>query len=89
REEERAGAVRAYSKLVSSSLGHLARGGVLVASSCSAHVTSTEFFDAVLRAVEQAGRKFDELERTGHPADHPVGFAEAAYLKGIFLREKR
>jgi 23S rRNA (cytosine1962-C5)-methyltransferase len=89
REEERAGAVRAYGKLVSSSLGHLARGGALVACSCSAHVTSREFFDAVLRAVEQAGRKFDELERTGHPADHPVGFAEAAYLKGIFLRERR
>ena len=89
REVERAGALRAYHRLVSLGLGHLTRGGVLVASSCSAHVTSTEFFDAVLRAVEQAGRKFDELERTGHPADHPVGFAEAAYLKGIFLRERR
>jgi 23S rRNA (cytosine1962-C5)-methyltransferase len=86
RESKRAGAIRAYGRLASSGLEHLARGGILVACSCSAHVTAEEFFDAVRRAAAGSGRKFEQLETAGHAPDHPAAFEEANYLKAIFLR---
>jgi 23S rRNA (cytosine1962-C5)-methyltransferase len=57
-----------------------------VAASCSAHVSSAEFFDAVCRAAQASGRKFKEIETMGHPADHRSTFKEAQYLKCIYLR---
>ena len=86
RETERAGAIQAYAKLAAAGLGHLAPGGILVACSCSAHVTSEEFFGAVRQAATRSGRRFAELQTTQHAADHPATFKEASYLKGIYLR---
>jgi 23S rRNA (cytosine1962-C5)-methyltransferase len=86
REAERAGAIRAYAKLVESGLKHLSPGGILVACSCSAHVTSEEFFTAVRQAAAQSGRCFTELQTTHHAPDHHATFKEANYLKGIYLR---
>lgn len=86
RESERAGAIHAYGKLAALGLGHLARSGVLVASSCSAHVTADEFFEAVRKAAAESGRKFEEIQTTRHAPDHPATFKEAEYLKTIFLR---
>ncbi len=86
RESERAGAIRAYGKLADSGISHLSRGGVLVACSCSAHVSAEEFFNAVRQSAARAGRKFTELQTTAHAPDHPATFPEAGYLKGIFLR---
>jgi 23S rRNA (cytosine1962-C5)-methyltransferase len=86
RATEREGAVRAYERLNSLGIRLLARDGILVAGSCSAHVTSMEFFDAVRRAAVKSGRKFTELKTRLHPADHPAGFKEAEYLKVIYLR---
>jgi 23S rRNA (cytosine1962-C5)-methyltransferase len=88
RESERAGAVRAYGRLAKMGSEHLARGGILVACSCSAHVTTAEFFAAVRQAATTAGRAFDELRTTGHAPDHPAAFEEAEYLKAIYLRER-
>ena len=86
REVEREGAVQAYGKLVSSGIRLLQREGVLVAASCSAHVSLEEFFDEVRRAARESGRRFEELETTGHPQDHPATFREAGYLKCIYLK---
>ena len=86
RATERDGAIRAYERLNSQGIEKLARDGVLVAGSCSAHVPAAEFFDAVRRAATKSGRKFSELETLLHPADHPAGFKEAEYLKVIYLR---
>jgi 23S rRNA (cytosine1962-C5)-methyltransferase len=86
REAERAGAIRAYGKLVASGLDHLLPDGILVACSCSAHVTAEEFFGAVRQSAAGTGRKFDELRTTRHAPDHPATFAEAEYLKAIYLR---
>ncbi|HXI50717.1 MAG TPA: class I SAM-dependent methyltransferase [Candidatus Saccharimonadales bacterium] len=85
REAERAGALAAYGRLVASALRALSRGGRLVAASCSAHVAEAEFFEVVLREARLSGRLVRELDRTGHPPDHPAGFPEAAYLKCIYL----
>ena len=86
REAERATAVGAYRNLARAALRRLKPGGILVAASCSAHVSAEEFFDAVRRAAGQSQGRFTELNTTGHPPDHPATFPEANYLKCIFLR---
>ena len=86
REVERVGAIQAYGKLVANGIRALRRDGVLVAASCSAHVSAEEFFDAARQSAEQSGRSFVELETTGQPPDHPATFPEAHYLKCIYLR---
>jgi len=85
REAERPGAIQAYERLAGMGLKALKDDGVLVAASCSAHVTEEEFFGAVRRAAAKSGRRWKELQTTGHPPDHPATFAEARYLKCVFL----
>lgn len=84
REAERAGAIRAYERLADLGISHLARGGILVACSCSAHVTADEFFGAVRRSTGKG--KFREIRTTGHAPDHAATFKEAEYLKAIYLQ---
>jgi 23S rRNA (cytosine1962-C5)-methyltransferase len=86
RAAEREGAIRAYERLNGQGIARLARDGILVAGSCSAHVPAAEFFDAVRRAAMKSGRKFSELKTLHHPPDHPAGFKEAEYLKVIYLK---
>jgi 23S rRNA (cytosine1962-C5)-methyltransferase len=85
REGDRAGAIRAYEKLAGLGIEHLARDGILVACSCSAHVTAEEFFDAAKRGAKNSGRAFQEIETTRHAPDHPATFKEGEYLKAIYL----
>jgi len=86
REVERAGAIRAYGKLAGDGIKHLLPGGILVACSCSAHVTAEEFFNVVRQSAVTSGRKFVERQTTRHAPDHPATFQEAEYLKAIYLR---
>lgn len=86
RATEREGAIHAYERLNSLGIGRLSRDGILVAGSCSAHVSALEFFDAVRRAALKSGRKFTELKTLQQPPDHPAGFKEAEYLKVIYLQ---
>ena len=86
REAERAGALRAYRKLVRLAADHLRRGGLLVSASCSAHVPAREFFEAVQDEARKTGRRVEMLRTTGHPPDHPATFPEANYLKCAWLR---
>ncbi len=86
RATEREGAIHAYERLNGLGIARLARDGILVAGSCSAHVSAVEFFDAVRRAATKSGRKFTELKTLQHPPDHPAGFKEAEYLKVIYLK---
>ncbi len=83
REVDRAGAIGAYRRLASLGAARLRPGGLLVASSCSAHVSAEEFFGAVRESIR---RPFTELRTTRHPVDHPAGFPEAEYLKTLYLR---
>jgi 23S rRNA (cytosine1962-C5)-methyltransferase len=86
RAAEREGAIRAYERLNAQGIARLAPAGILVAGSCSAHVSAADFFDSVRRAAMKSGRKFVELKTLQHPADHPASFKEAEYLKVIYLR---
>ena len=72
RESERAQAIRAYGRLARSAIELLRPQGILVACSCSAHVSAPEFLGAVRGAASQAGRPFTELQTTGHAPDHPA-----------------
>jgi 23S rRNA (cytosine1962-C5)-methyltransferase len=85
RETERAGAIHAYERLAALGIRALNRGGILMAASCSAHVSSPEFFGAVRQAAEKSNRKFSELATTGHAPDHAANFKEGEYLKTIHL----
>jgi 23S rRNA (cytosine1962-C5)-methyltransferase len=86
RQSEQARALRAYGRLVRLGTQHLSRGGLLVACSCSAHVSAEQFFSTVRKALMQSGRKFEELQTTRHAPDHPANFEEAEYLKAIYCR---
>jgi 23S rRNA (cytosine1962-C5)-methyltransferase len=88
RESDRAGAIRAYHTLASSCLKRLRPGGILVAASCSAHVSADEFLGAVFDAADRLCPTV-ELWRSGHAVDHPASFAEANYLKCLALRVSR
>ena len=85
RETERAGAIQAYARLVSQGLKFLNRGGILLAASCSAHVSADEFFETVRSAAHRSNREFKELKTSRHAPDHHASFAEAEYLKAIYL----
>jgi 23S rRNA (cytosine1962-C5)-methyltransferase len=86
RATEREGALHAYERLNSLGIAKLSREGILVAGSCSAHVSAPEFFDAVRRAAAKSGRKFSKLKTKLHPPDHAATFKEAEYLKVIYLK---
>jgi 23S rRNA (cytosine1962-C5)-methyltransferase len=86
RESERAAAIRAYNKLAARGITRLQRRGILVACSCSAHVSAQEFFAAAKKAAHASKRTFSMLRTIGHPPDHPATFPEAEYLKAIYLQ---
>jgi 23S rRNA (cytosine1962-C5)-methyltransferase len=86
REVERAGALAAYRKLAVLGINHLSPGGILLACSCSAHVSGNEFFGTVRNAAAIYKRGYTELELATEPFDHPALFPEAKYLKAIYLR---
>jgi len=86
RESERAGAIRAYGNLAGDGIKHLSRDGILLACSCSAHVSAEEFFNAVRTAATRSGRRFTEFQTTRHAPDHHASFKEGEYLKGIYLK---
>lgn len=88
REKERAGAIRAYRGLNARAIARLRPGGILVAASCSAHVSKDEFFGAVRDAARHSGLRFGERWTSGHAIDHPAGFPEAEYLKALCLEFK-
>ncbi|MEP6896317.1 MAG: class I SAM-dependent rRNA methyltransferase [Chloroflexota bacterium] len=83
-EKQIEAALSAYRKLTRLGLGVLRKGGTLVQASCSSRVQSDSFFESIYQSAKEAGRKLQEIERTGHAIDHPIGFKEGAYLKCLF-----
>ena len=86
RQSEVARALEAYYRLTTLGLRVLQRDGILVSASCSSKVPLEDFFRVVQKAVADENRPLFEIERTGHPIDHPIGFREGAYLKCLFGR---
>ncbi|WP_232830113.1 class I SAM-dependent rRNA methyltransferase [Lewinella sp. IMCC34191] len=86
REKEVRGALDAYRRINTLAVPLVRPGGTLVAASCSARVTAEDFFATVERVVKKSGRSYQLLEKTYHDVDHPIGFAEGAYLKTVYYR---
>jgi 23S rRNA (cytosine1962-C5)-methyltransferase len=86
RHAEVPGALRAYARLTQLALCALAPGGTLVLTSCSSRIGGRDFYGTILRSATTFGRRLVELDRTGHPEDHPIGFPEAEYLHCLFAR---
>lgn len=86
RADEVEGALIAYSRLAELALAITEPDGVFVMASCSSRVSADDFFKTILRTAKSNGREVEEIERTAHALDHPVGFAEGAYLKCLFAR---
>lgn len=64
-------------------LGLLPQGGILVSSSCSAHVTDEMFQKTLAMAASRSGCTLKAIEIKHQPIDHPfnVHFPEGKYLK--------
>jgi len=89
RQSQVPAALRAYARLSGMAVGLVARDGLLVQCSCSSRVTTEDFVSTIRSGAHQAGAKLEITARTGHPVDHPIGFAEGAYLKAVFARVQR
>lgn len=81
-ETERA--LASYLRLTRLGLRLLAPNGILVQASCSSRVDAPSFFRGIHQAAKESKVSLREIERTAHPIDHPIGFAEGAYLKCLF-----
>lgn len=84
RQAEVTRALNAYAQLTRLGLGVLRPGGTIVLASCSSRIGTAEFVANAEQAAVAAGRPLRIFETTGHALDHPVGFAEGAYLKCIY-----
>ncbi len=84
RQSEVEGALRAYARLTNLGLGVLKRGGTIVLASCSSRVNAEAFVNNAKQAAAQNGRPLQPFRQTAHALDHPVGFAEGAYLKCLY-----
>ena len=90
REPERAGGIDAYHRLALNAIKLLTPYGTLMAASCSAHVSPSEFFKAIENAATTTlGRAWEILWTAGHAADHPATYREGEYLKAIAIRSLR
>ena len=86
RQRQRASALAAYRRLAGLATDLTASGGLVVLASGSARVSASEHEEAVVAAIAEGGRRIEDLSCTGQPVDHPVGFAEGAYLKAVVAR---
>lgn len=84
KKSERDAALLAYKRLIVMGLAVLRSGGVLVAASCSSQVLADEFFALVYDVGRGNGRYLQEIRRTTHAIDHPIGYPGGAYLKCLF-----
>jgi 23S rRNA (cytosine1962-C5)-methyltransferase len=75
--------LKGYRKLARLAATLVAPGGILVACSCSHHVTASDFAVQVRRGLSEAGRDGRILRFAGAGPDHPVDpwLPETSYLK--------
>ncbi|MFV0308670.1 MAG: class I SAM-dependent rRNA methyltransferase [Desertimonas sp.] len=76
----------AYRRLTRLGIQLVEPGGVLFQASCSSRIGRDEFVTLANEEIKRSGARFDRLAQTGHPLDHPIGFAQGAYLKALLGR---
>jgi 23S rRNA (cytosine1962-C5)-methyltransferase len=84
---KRHNAVQAYKRLNAMALRQITEGGILFTFSCSQVVDTQLFYDTIVAAAIEAGRRIRVMHKLTQPADHPVNIfhPEGAYLKGLVL----
>jgi 23S rRNA (cytosine1962-C5)-methyltransferase len=62
--------------------------GILITSSCSYHMSESDFFDLLCDAARDCHRFIHIIERRGQSSDHPMlaSMPETHYLKCFFIR---
>ncbi len=81
-------AKKGYERLNRLAMQVVRENGILVTSSCSHHISETEFRQIVNQAAGKAGRVVQELYFNGASLDHPIlpSMPETSYLKfGVYL----
>jgi 23S rRNA (cytosine1962-C5)-methyltransferase len=80
--------LKGYRKMVKLAAPLVAPGGILLAASCSHHVSPEAFAEEVARGLGDARRSGRILRSSGAGPDHPVHplLPESAYLKAIVLQ---
>ena len=84
---KRHNAVQAYKRLNAMALRQITEGGILFTFSCSQVVDTQLFYDTIVAAAIEAGRRVRVMHKLTQPADHPVNIfhPEGSYLKGLVL----
>ncbi len=82
------GARSGYKEINLRALKLLKQGGVLVTSSCSYHLSESDFFDLLRDAARDCHRYVQVIEQRSQASDHPAlaSMPETRYLKCFILR---
>jgi len=85
---KRHNAVQAYKRLNVLAIKKVKSGGLLFTFSCSQVVGTQLFYDTMVAAAIEAGRKVRVMQHLSQGADHPVNLfhPEGHYLKGLMLQ---
>ncbi|MEZ4402633.1 MAG: class I SAM-dependent rRNA methyltransferase [Kofleriaceae bacterium] len=85
-EAARPSALAAYQRLNRAALAVTAPGGLLVAASCSSHITEPDLRGVLAAVATAAARPVLVIDSRGPEPDHPTlpGFPEGRYLKALF-----
>ncbi len=85
--KKRHNAVQGYKRLNATALKKIGSGGMLWTFSCSQVVDKTLFYNTIVAAAHEAGKRIKVMHRLSQPADHPVSLfhPEGEYLKGLVL----
>ena len=80
-------AMRGYKEINLRAMKLLNRGGTLITSTCSFHLSEDAFLNVLADAAADAGRTVQIIEKRGQSRDHPVLVAmpETYYLKCLIL----
>jgi 23S rRNA (cytosine1962-C5)-methyltransferase len=81
-------AMRGYKEINLRAMKLLARGGTLITSSCSYHMSEEMFLNVLADAASDARRTMQLIEKRTQSRDHPVlvSMPETYYLKCMILR---
>ncbi len=81
-------AMRGYKEINLRAMKMLEAGGYLLTSSCSYHLSETDFLNVITDAAADAGRSVQIIEKRTQARDHPIlaAMPETWYLKCLILR---
>ncbi len=80
-------AVQGYKRINVMAMKKIKKGGVLFTFSCSQAINRTLFYNTIISAAIESGRKIRVIHHLSQPADHPVNIfhPEGEYLKGLVV----